>query len=59
MGIFKSMNLNHRLRGGGAEIKTFKEKPDHNTAVKYFSSPHYWWNSGMFAFNCDFFFLMN
>lgn len=45
--------------GGGAEIKTFKEKPDHNTAVKYFSSPHYWWNSGMFAFNCDFFFLMN
>lgn len=39
----------------GAEIKTFKEKPDHNTAVKYFSSPYYWWNSGMFAFNCDFF----
>ena len=39
----------------GAKIKTFKEKPDQNTAIKYFSSPHYWWNSGMFAFNCDFF----
>ena len=39
----------------GGEIKTFKEKPDQVTAVKYFSSPDYWWNSGMFAFNCDFF----
>lgn len=37
------------------KIEEFKEKPDSETARKYFESGKYFWNSGMFAFKSDFF----
>lgn len=37
------------------KISSFKEKPDAETAKKYLESGNCWWNSGMFAFGCDFF----
>jgi mannose-1-phosphate guanylyltransferase len=37
------------------KIEQFKEKPDQDTALAYFKSGHYWWNSGMFAFTASFF----
>lgn len=37
------------------EIENFKEKPDLKTAQAYLSEGNYKWNSGMFAFDCDFF----
>jgi len=37
-------------------IDDFKEKPDRETAVRYLEEGSYWWNSGMFAFDADFFF---
>ncbi len=38
------------LRGSGSDVKSFVEKPDHVTAVRYVDSGDYFWNSGMFAF---------
>ncbi len=32
-------------------VKSFKEKPDKDTAAVYLSKPNYFWNSGMFLFN--------
>lgn len=37
------------------KIDSFKEKPDYETAKAYLKSGNCWWNSGMFAFNADFF----
>ncbi|MEE1165627.1 MAG: mannose-1-phosphate guanylyltransferase [Treponema sp.] len=37
------------------KINSFKEKPDAKTAQKYIESGNCWWNSGMFAFDCNFF----
>jgi mannose-1-phosphate guanylyltransferase len=37
------------------EILAFKEKPDETTARAFIERGNYWWNSGMFAFNKDFF----
>ncbi|GMO52877.1 MAG: hypothetical protein Pg6C_18940 [Treponemataceae bacterium] len=37
------------------EILSFKEKPDESTAKAFIARGNYWWNSGMFAFNKDFF----
>ncbi len=37
------------------KIDNFKEKPDAQTAEEYLQSGQYWWNSGMFGFNTDFF----
>ena len=31
----------------------FKEKPDHDTAVKFLQSGNYFWNSGMFVWRVD------
>ena len=35
-------------------VDTFLEKPDMETAQKLLKSGQFFWNSGMFAFNCDF-----
>jgi mannose-1-phosphate guanylyltransferase/mannose-6-phosphate isomerase len=32
-------------------VEEFTEKPDLNTAIKYVTEGHYYWNSGMFAFS--------
>jgi mannose-1-phosphate guanylyltransferase/mannose-1-phosphate guanylyltransferase/mannose-6-phosphate isomerase len=32
----------------------FREKPDQKTAEQFLASKNYFWNSGMFAFRCDF-----
>jgi mannose-1-phosphate guanylyltransferase/mannose-6-phosphate isomerase len=36
--------------GDGYSVKSFKEKPDEETARKYLAIGRYYWNSGMFAF---------
>jgi mannose-1-phosphate guanylyltransferase/mannose-1-phosphate guanylyltransferase/mannose-6-phosphate isomerase len=35
-------------------VAAFHEKPDQKKAEQYFASEKYFWNSGMFAFRCDF-----
>lgn len=37
-------------QGEGDSVKSFKEKPDQQTARQYLESGNYFWNSGMFAF---------
>ena len=32
------------------DVKAFHEKPDFNTALRYFEAGNYYWNSGMFMF---------
>ena len=36
-------------------IDNFKEKPELGVAKVYIADGHYWWNSGMFAFDADMF----
>jgi mannose-1-phosphate guanylyltransferase/mannose-1-phosphate guanylyltransferase/mannose-6-phosphate isomerase len=36
------------------EVVKFHEKPDQGTAKKYIATGRYFWNSGMFAFDCGF-----
>lgn len=38
---------------GGHNVISFKEKPDHDTAVKFMQSGDYLWNSGMFIWRVD------
>ncbi len=38
---------------GGYSVIEFKEKPDHETAVKFVESGDYLWNSGMFIWRVD------
>jgi mannose-1-phosphate guanylyltransferase len=38
---------------GGHRVLSFKEKPDHDTAVRYLESGDYLWNSGMFIWRVD------
>ncbi len=38
---------------GGRRVIAFKEKPDHETAVKFLESGAYLWNSGMFVWRVD------
>jgi mannose-1-phosphate guanylyltransferase/mannose-6-phosphate isomerase len=40
---------------GVYEIHSFREKPDEQTAGTFLDKGNYWWNSGMFAFNKDFY----
>jgi mannose-1-phosphate guanylyltransferase/mannose-6-phosphate isomerase len=40
---------------GVYEVKSFKEKPDEETAREFLAQGNYWWNSGMVAFNEDFY----
>jgi mannose-1-phosphate guanylyltransferase/mannose-1-phosphate guanylyltransferase/mannose-6-phosphate isomerase len=35
-------------------VAAFREKPDRKTAEQFLASKKYFWNSGMFAFCCDF-----
>jgi mannose-1-phosphate guanylyltransferase len=35
-------------------VAAFREKPDRKTAEQFLASKKYFWNSGMFAFHCDF-----
>jgi len=42
------------LAQGVYAVAQFQEKPDLPTAKKLAASPRYFWNSGMFAFNCGF-----
>jgi mannose-1-phosphate guanylyltransferase/mannose-1-phosphate guanylyltransferase/mannose-6-phosphate isomerase len=35
-------------------VASFHEKPNRETAEQFFTSKKYFWNSGMFAFRCDF-----
>jgi len=39
---------------GVRDVDAFLEKPDRETAEKLAASNHCFWNSGMFAFSCDF-----
>ena len=34
-------------------VKAFKEKPDHDTAVKYLEAGNFLWNAGIFVWNID------
>ena len=43
------------IESEGEDVKSFKEKPDANTAAKYLESGNYYWNSGMFCFRADVF----
>lgn len=43
----------NRLQEGAFEVARFVEKPDENTAERYFSSGEYDWNSGMFLFRAS------
>ena len=36
-----------------SRINAFKEKPDHETAEKYFMAGNYLWNAGIFVWNID------
>ena len=36
------------------DVAAFREKPDRKTAEQFLASKKYFWNSGMFAFSCDF-----
>ncbi len=42
---------------GGSVLKivSFREKPDEETATRWLAEGGYYWNSGMYAFRCDFF----
>ncbi len=41
--------------GGGLEVKSFREKPNAETAGKYMSSGRYYWNAGLFTYRNDVF----
>ena len=38
-------------KGEGAQVKSFVEKPDRETAERYLAEGNYYWNSGIFAFS--------
>ncbi len=39
--------------GGVSEVKTFAEKPNYATAIKFLESGDFFWNSGMFIWRVD------
>jgi len=43
-----------KLAGDVYAVAAFREKPNRETAEKFLESKKYFWNSGMFAFRCDF-----
>jgi mannose-1-phosphate guanylyltransferase len=43
------------IEANGAEVKSFREKPDAETAARYIAAKNYFWNSGMFAFKAGVF----
>ncbi len=34
-------------------VKAFKEKPDHETALRYVEAGNYLWNAGIFVWNVE------
>jgi len=47
---FGYIELGDELSKDAKKVKSFKEKPDLETAKKYFESKKFLWNSGMFVF---------
>jgi mannose-1-phosphate guanylyltransferase/mannose-1-phosphate guanylyltransferase/mannose-6-phosphate isomerase len=43
-----------KLAGNVYAVAAFREKPNRETAEQFFASQKYFWNSGMFAFGCEF-----
>jgi mannose-1-phosphate guanylyltransferase len=43
------------IEAEGEDAKSFKEKPDENTAKEYIQKGNYYWNSGMFCFKAGVF----
>jgi len=43
-----------KLAGDVYAVAAFREKPNRETAERFFASKKYFWNSGMFVFRCDF-----
>jgi len=43
-----------KLAGDVYAVASFHEKPNSETAEQFFASKKYFWNSGMFAFRCEF-----
>jgi mannose-1-phosphate guanylyltransferase len=43
------------IEADGNEVKSFKEKPDYETACEYIKSGNFFWNSGMFCFKAEVF----
>ncbi len=43
------------IEADGENVKSFKEKPDLETAKKYIEKGNYYWNSGMFCFKAGVF----
>ncbi|HHN8366085.1 TPA: mannose-1-phosphate guanylyltransferase/mannose-6-phosphate isomerase [Morganella morganii] len=41
------------ISDGIFKVSSFKEKPDHTTAISYISSGNYYWNSGIFLFKAS------
>ncbi len=41
------------IEADGLDVKSFKEKPDLNTAIQYIASGNFFWNSGMFCFKAS------
>jgi len=48
------IEMAEKLEGEIYTVAAFREKPDRETAEQFFASKKYFWNSGMFAFRCDF-----
>jgi mannose-1-phosphate guanylyltransferase/mannose-1-phosphate guanylyltransferase/mannose-6-phosphate isomerase len=43
-----------KLAGDVYAVAAFREKPNRETAEQFLASKRYFWNSGMFAFRCEF-----
>jgi len=43
------------IEADGENVKSFKEKPDENTAKSYIEQGNFYWNSGMFCFKAGVF----
>ncbi len=41
------------LSGGGNRVSSFREKPDHATAIRFLEEGDYLWNAGMFVWRVD------
>jgi len=48
------IETSERLQNGW-KVNSFREKPDHATAIHYLKAGNYFWNSGMFVYRTDVF----
>jgi len=51
---FGYIEVADKLSGNAYLVTAFREKPNKETAEHFLASKNYFWNSGMFAFRCDF-----